>query len=66
MILNEIKPTAPPHGYTVNGEHAYYRASALALALRSEGTPKITNINGFEYSIQELKNNIIGYEDSNK
>ena len=66
MILNETKPIAPPHDYTVNGKHAYYRASALALALRSEGTPKIENINGFEYSIQDLKDNIIGYKDSDK
>ena len=66
MIFNETKPTPPAQGYTVNGEHAYYRASALALALRSEGTPLIENINGFEYSIQELKDNIIGYKDSDK
>jgi len=66
MILNEIKPTPPAMGYTVKGERGLYRASALALALRSKGTPKIENINGFEYSIQELKDNIIGYKDSDK
>jgi len=53
------KPTAPPYGYTVDDYNCHYRATAIGYASRFEN-PIITNKNGHTYTLQELKDNVLG------
>ncbi len=66
MTQENIKPSAPPYGWIVNGFNCYYRATAIGVAEQFETTPIIKNLNGYFYTIDELKKELIGCKDKQK
>ncbi len=64
-MTEQQKPLAPPTGWIVNGFNCYYRATAVGVAEQFT-TPIIKNVNGYSYSIDELKKELIGHKDKEK
>lgn len=62
MFKNE-KPKAPESGYKLeNWNHCGYRATAIAY-LQRENVNEVENMNGFFYSLSELKAETLGFKD---
>lgn len=64
IIFRNTKPSAPDRGYNLElWNQSGYRATAIAYMQR-ENINRVANVNGYYYTLNELKNAAIGYKNN--